>query len=231
MDSSSKQFGLAIAYLLPGFIGLAGIAPFVPAVAAWLYPLEQTQAGVGPPVYAVLAATTIGMIVSCFRWIIIDHIHLGTGSLPPIWDDSRLDDRLAAFDYLVESHYRYYLFVSNTLCAIVGAYTIHRWAGTLPLRGAGVDLVFLILCGILFVASRDALAKYYTRTARLLGRVREKDPRGHTMYNGNDHQFESTHPMASPAHPQPETPRPAESEPDSPKAGTLVKEKPNSEKR
>src|SRR3954454_19518632 len=100
MNDTNKQFGLMVAYLLPGFIGLAGLAPFFPAVAAWLQPLDAAQAGVGPPVYAVLAATTIGMIVSCFRWLTVDQIHRLTGLTPPVWDDSRLEQRLAAFDYL-----------------------------------------------------------------------------------------------------------------------------------
>ena len=70
--------------------------------------------------YAVLAATTIGMIVSCFRWLIIDHLHRWTGVIPPVWDDTRLEERLPAFDYLVESHYRYYQFVANTVVALAG---------------------------------------------------------------------------------------------------------------
>lgn len=65
MDASSKQFGTMVAYLLPGFIVLAGIAPFAPIVAAWLKPLDQAEASLGAPLYALLAALTIGMIVSC----------------------------------------------------------------------------------------------------------------------------------------------------------------------
>ncbi len=110
-----------VAYLLPGFIGLTGIAPFAPIVVAWLRPTEQTQAGLGPPVYAVLAAVTIGMIVSCFRWLLIDQIHHRTGIVPPAWDDSRLGDRLPAFDYLVGVHYQFYLFSSNTVVALAAS--------------------------------------------------------------------------------------------------------------
>src|SRR5215207_4744554 len=103
MNSSSKQFGLMVAYVLPGFIVLAGIAPFSSSVAAWLRPLNQAEASLGAPVYAVLAATTIGMILSCFRWLLIDHIHHLTGVKPPVWNDSRLEERVGAFNYLVEN--------------------------------------------------------------------------------------------------------------------------------
>jgi hypothetical protein len=204
MNTSSNQFGLMVAYLLPGFIGLAAIAPFAPIVAAWLQPLNQAGASLGAPVYAVLAATTIGLIVSCFRWLLIDHVHRWTGIIPPVWDDSRLEDRLAAFDYLVESHYRYYQFVSNTLVVLTAAYALNRWMGTSPLLGIGTDIGVLILAATLFIASRDALSKYYTRTGRLLGRAREKGSNGHAMYNGNDHQIEAAGPTTPPSESKPD---------------------------
>src|SRR5438034_2305973 len=147
MISSSKQFGLMVAYVLPGFIVLAGIAPFAPLVAAWLQPLNQAQASLGAPVYAVLAATTIGMIVSCFRWLIIDHVHHWTGVAPPVWDDSRLSERVGAFNYLVDNHYRYYQFYANILIAFVIAYLTNRAALTSPLLGVGTDVGFLVVCG------------------------------------------------------------------------------------
>src|SRR4051812_654993 len=104
---STNQFGLTVAYLLPGFVVLAGIAPFAPVVAAWLQPLNQAEASLGAPLYAVLAGITIGMIVSCLRWILIDHFHHWTGLTPPRWDDNRLPERIEAFNYIVEQHFRY----------------------------------------------------------------------------------------------------------------------------
>lgn len=173
MNTSSNQFGLVVAYLLPGFIGLAGIAPLVPLVAAWLQPATYAEASLGPPVYAILLATTVGMIASCFRWFLIDHVHRWTGVPPPQWDDSRLEGRLAAFNYLVESHYRYYQFVANSFVAVVFAYVINRVIGTSPVLGLGTDLAIVLMCAVLFAASRDALSKYYSRTAQLLARVED----------------------------------------------------------
>jgi len=186
MNMSNNQFGLIVAYLLPGFIGLAGIAPFVPLVAAWLKPGSYAEASLGPPIYAVLAAATIGMIVSCFRWLVIDQIHHWTGVKAPVWDDSRLEDRLSAFSYLVENHYRYYQFLANTLVAVLFAYSIDRWITNSSALGAGTDLGVFILCVVLFAGSRDSLAKYYERTTRLIGRVAEKG--SEAMTNGNHHE-------------------------------------------
>jgi len=217
MDSSSKQFGLMVAYLLPGFIVLAGIAPFAPLVAAWLQTLNQAQASLGAPVYAVLAATTIGMIVSCFRWLIIDHIHHWTGVNPPAWDDSRLEERIDAFNYLVDNHYRYYQFSANTLIAVITAYVANRITWTSRLFGLGTDIAFLILCMTLFAGSRDALSKYYGRTIQVVGLISEKG--SSTMTNGNHPEFGNR----SPATPRPEA-KPVKPQP--PRQQIQKKEKP-----
>lgn len=207
--SSSRQFGLFIAYVLPGFIALAGLAPVFPLVARWLHPFDS---GLGPPLYALLAATAIGLLLSCFRWLVIDHVHLLMGLERPDWNDGLLDERLSGFDYLVQGHFRYYEFAGNTLLAILFAYTLNRLAGTWPFLGIGTDLGMVVLVSVLFAASRDAMAKYYTRTGRLVGLVAEKASEGNAMYNGNDHgtgtapsqpQPKPQEPKSSPAKPQP----------------------------
>lgn len=167
-SSSTNQFGLMIAYLLPGFIGLAGIAPLAPAVGGWLSTGAHADAGVGPPIYAVLAATTLGMILSAFRWLLIDHLHHWTGLKPPRADFDRVAERLSAFTYAVEHNYRYYQFVANSLVAVVWAYVLNRWNGTAAF-GIGTDLAFVVVCATLFAASRNALSRYYARTAQLVG--------------------------------------------------------------
>jgi hypothetical protein len=170
--TSNWPFGLLVAYVLPGFVGLTGLAPLVPSVAGWLQP--TSAGGLGPPVYAVLAATAVGMILSCFRWLTVDQIHHWTGLTQPTWDNRQLPDALVAFDYLVQNHYRYYEFCGNILLALIWSYLLNRFARTVPFLGLGTDLGMLILCLVLFVASRDALAKYYTRTGRLVGEIAEK---------------------------------------------------------
>lgn len=169
MDNLNRQFGLVIAYLLPGFVALIGVAPLVPTVAAWLRP--DLTASVGAPVYALLAATAAGMIVSCFRWLLVDRLHTLTGVVAPIFDARALNEHPAAFNYLVESHYRYFQFYANTLVAVVFAYAIHRWLRTSSLLSLGTDVAIFILCAVLFAGSRDALTKYRNRSSQLVRQV------------------------------------------------------------
>lgn len=100
-DKSLSQFGLLVAYVLPGFIALVGIAPLFPIVGRWLQPVTQGDLGLGPPVYAVLGATAAGLILSCFRWLLLDNLHHLLGVQRPILDDRQLAERLGGFDYLV----------------------------------------------------------------------------------------------------------------------------------
>lgn len=186
-DQRFNHFGIVIAYVIPGFVALAGMTPLFPTVARWLRPVEQGDLGFGPPIYALLAATACGLILSCFRWLILDqHLHRWTGLRAPVWDDRYLSERLSGFSYLVENHFAFHLFAGNTLLAILMTYCLNRGFRTVAFLGWGTDLGMIILCLVLFTASRDALAKYFARTSRLIGSVAEKN-RGTVMFNGNDH--------------------------------------------
>jgi hypothetical protein len=202
MNPSTKQlgFGLLIAFTLPGFIVLAGLAPFSPMVAGWLQPLGGAETSFGAPLYAMLVAITIGMIVSCFRWLLLDEVLLRwTGVQRPVWDDDRLEERLAAFSFLVEAHYRFAQFYGNTLLAVIAAYTPNRLAGTSHLFGICTDAGVLILCTVMLAGSRDAMLKYYNRTIRVIGEISEKG--GIAMTNGNQQDGGGS---ASNARPRPE---------------------------
>ncbi len=175
--TSNWQFGLIVAYVLPGFVGLLGLAPFFPEIARWLRPVGTD--GIGAALYAVLAAAAIGLVISCFRWMILDRIHAWTGIRRPTLDDRRLNEVLEPFDYLVQNHFRYYEFCGNTLVAFVAGYILNRVFNTLPFLSIGTDAVVALVSIALFAASRDALANYFTRTSRLVGQVAEKRSEPH----------------------------------------------------
>jgi hypothetical protein len=182
---SSRQFGLIVAFLIPGFIGLAGFAPLMPLVGEWLRPVKVGDFGIGPTIYALLAAMAVGMILSCIRWLVVDHLHQWSGITAPALDFRQLENRLEALDYLSDNHYRYYQFYANTLVAILWAYTVNRLLQTSPLLGIGSDLGAVFLCVVLFLGSRDTLWKYRVRANQLIGQATEKD--GEIMTNGLDH--------------------------------------------
>ena len=164
---SDRNFGLLIAYLLPGFTALWGISYFSETVDAWLKGTPTEGPTVGGFLYVTLASIAAGTTASAIRFHVIDRIHAWTGIRHPAWDFSKLRDSVAAYDVLIEIHYKYYKFHSNSLVALIVLYlsrqsAVRDWSLGLE------DLGFLVLAVIFFATSRDNLRKYYTRVAKVL---------------------------------------------------------------
>ena len=167
-ELSSKNFGLLIAYLLPGFVALLGVSYFSATVRGLLTITEATTAPtVGGFLYLTLASVAAGLTASTVRWAVIDTLHHRTGIRPPGWDFGRLQEHVEAYIILVENHYRFFQFYANMLMSLVFTWACRRAALSPPL--GWFDLAFGLLVVILFAGSRDALAKYYTRGLCLLG--------------------------------------------------------------
>ena len=180
MEVSGKNFGLLIAFVLPGFVSLWGVSHFSPTLRAWLLASSVASgdsASVGGFLYVTLASVVAGLTASTIRWVIVDRLHEVTGIRRPAWDDSRLQECLGAFEALIDNHYRYYQFYANMLVVM-----LFLFAARLVVAGRPIADLDPLDCGILAVAciywagSRDTLRKYYSRAEVLLGtREREVD--------------------------------------------------------
>lgn len=164
---TADNFGFLIAYLLPGLITLWAAKPFVPSLNAWLGTTSD-QPSIGGFLYATVAAVGAGLLISTLRWLLIDTLHHRTGVAKPRWELRRLPETLAAFESLVQDHYRYYQSHSNGLVAVILAYA-SRLIATARLPGERLveDGAVLIVVLILYLGSRDQLRKYYERTSAL----------------------------------------------------------------
>ena len=168
-DISPFNFGLMVAYLVPGFVVLWGASAYSETIRTWLAVAPQSAPTVGDLLYATLASVACGMTVSALRWAIIDTLHHRTGIPPPAWDFSRLPERLAAYQTLVEQHYNFFQFYANTLVALTLTYFARRLSTATPANPWGWgDAAFGVVCVVLFLGSRDALRKYYRRAGELL---------------------------------------------------------------
>lgn len=168
-EMSSKGFGLVIAFLLPGFIGLWGVSYVSPVVMGWITQAHDQAPTVGGFLYVTLASLAVGQFISAVRWALIDTLHHRTGVRPPNWNFSNLQGRLAEFESLVENHYRYYQCYANALVATVLAYVLRLAAHEeSPFSNVGLLSAVVLATAALVFASRDALKKYYKRGAELL---------------------------------------------------------------
>ena len=170
--SLERNFGLVIAFLLPGFVCLAGASRFSPTIAGWMSLATTSDPTVVGFLYVLLASIGAGLVASAVRWAIIDTLHHRTGLQPPNLDFSRLQANLEAFQMAVEHNYRHFQFYANMIVASVffsvcDQLVNGRWSN-------GVLVVTAILEGVLFVTSRDCLCRYYRRTEQLLSSNKNK---------------------------------------------------------
>jgi len=177
-ELSGRNFGVLIAYLLPGFVSLWAVAMFSPAVDSWLSSTPNAQPTVGGFLYTTLGSLSGGLTVSAVRWAVVDSFHHATGLISPEWDFSKLRGRLDAFEALVENHYRYYQFYSNMLVAVVAVFLARATHLGTVCSTDRLQIVFLLLACVFLAASRDTLGKYYGRASQLLG-TRPYREKGH----------------------------------------------------
>jgi hypothetical protein len=166
---TERSFGLIIAFLVPGFVGVLALGETSGPVASWLAAAPQEPATVGGFLYATLASIGLGGTFSAFRWAALDLLHHKSGLKPPEVDFAKLQGRMEAFEGAVHNHYRYYQFYGNLLMALLlSTLGLGVWPGFLqdePLTGV---LMLVCLGSVLFAASRDALEKYYERSRSIL---------------------------------------------------------------
>lgn len=184
---SNRNFGILIAYILPGFTAIWGVSFVSTTVQSWL---TVSTSGlelptVGGFLYVTLASVALGMTVSAIRWFVIDSINEYTGLKRPAWDDSLLQANLDAFDLIVEHHYRYYQFYANSIVSILLVYAVHRLSDEMPGSFGLLELGLIALLIVFWAMSRDTLKKYYRRSSNLFT---EKDS---SMGNGSHHNTDS----------------------------------------
>ena len=160
--SVTTNFGLLIAYVLPGFTAMQGLPILSGSQMVWAAATNEVSPTLPGLLSGTVQAIAVGLTVSTLRWLIIDTLHHRTGLRPPPWDFALLEKNVAALQLLVHGHYRYYKFYANMVVALVWAF-ISRGTEQGP-RG----LVYWLLAALLLFASRDALGKYYERAGRLL---------------------------------------------------------------
>ncbi len=169
-DISDKNFGPLIAFCLPGFILLLALSYSLPDVKDWLaISASKEGASIGGFLYSTLASLSLGLLLSGLRWATVDQIlerefWIFGEALPKI-DFKELDnkDKLAAFLGVVENHYRYYQYYSNSLVAVELGGLSYLWK--FGKASAFQWTLAIILIGILFAASRDCFRKFRIRGA------------------------------------------------------------------
>lgn len=173
-DLTTANFGLLIAYLLPGFTFLWGVGVVSTTIRNWLGTVPENAPTVGGFLYLTVASVAAGLLVSTVRWLIVDTVHHATGVQRPSWNFAKLHIHREAFESIILSQYRYYQWYGGMLVASIFTYAMERTLGDWQNFSWPVDFLFLALEVILFLGSRDTLQKYYRRTEAIFACGAEK---------------------------------------------------------
>lgn len=194
-EGTFANFGLLIAYVVPGFATVWAFSYYSPMVAGWLQGTAAELPTVGGFLYVTLASIAAGLTVSTVRWMLIDTLHHATGIRQVEWDFSRLQANIDAFRVLVEIHYRYYQFYANTVIAVAFLYVAVRGNGGQFHMAVGLlDVLFVTVEVVLLAGSRDTLRKYYLRGTQLLAPAASAAPTPLLVPQAARHQLEPSKP-------------------------------------
>ena len=96
-ELTNKNFGLLIAYVLPGFLTLLGISRYSQSLASLVRYTPHGAPTVAGFLYITLGSLLAGLTISALRWATIDTFHHVTGLKTPDFEFSLLDERLEGF--------------------------------------------------------------------------------------------------------------------------------------
>jgi len=159
---SESNFGLLIAYVLPGYTALKGL-PFIGSdFSTWSITSPHGEMTIAGFLATSIEAIFAGLTVSMIRWFVIDNLHHSSGLTPPNFDFAILEKRSQAFELLIRYHYTYYKFYANMVVALFWSFAMvqPRFGWT----AAG----YWLLTALFALGSRHTLKRYYERAGRLL---------------------------------------------------------------
>jgi hypothetical protein len=169
-DVTTTSFGLIIAYLLPGLAGLYSFSFSFEPIRLLFEKFGTEKSDVGLFFLVILAAVTIGLQVSIFRWLLFEKgfwvkLKLETKQLANLANK----DKHTAFRTLIDEQYRYHQFWGGM--TLVQAPLFIEWIRTAHMRDqqfwfATAAAILLEICT--FLAGKESYERYITRAKAIL---------------------------------------------------------------
>ena len=145
-----QTFGILIAYVFPGLIGLYAVGLYLPVVQSWFESPMVTDL-----ILMIIVASGVGVFLSVVRWAIYEKM-LGKWFCET--DDHKQqhhdDNSEQSLQGIIMQLYRYYQFCANTSVAVVVCYV--AWLASGGARAGIAGVVVLVLVGVLFWSAHDS---------------------------------------------------------------------------
>jgi hypothetical protein len=171
-DVTSTFFGLTIAFVTPGLVGLFSLQYWFSSTHNLFNTFETGRANAGLFFVVAIAAMAVGIVLSAVRWLVYEVLlerpfrsWVGEGSSPADRDGLWTADRLTAFRAAIDETYRYhqaYGALSVALPALlVGwlrAHSVTNWTQV------GLWAVFGAVEVLLAAGALSARKRYFANT-------------------------------------------------------------------
>jgi hypothetical protein len=162
-DITTTSFGLIIAYLLPGSVGLYGLSFLIESLKTTADKFFSANADVGLFLTMLAAALVIGLQVNVLRWMIYEKLLFPNTKLPQLdYGKLQTEDKLKMVLYIIEENYRYHQFyggMSVIMPVIYFAFVKMYYRSVM--QSSAMLLITVLLILSLLMAVSCSLMRYY----------------------------------------------------------------------
>jgi hypothetical protein len=197
VDKIAEYFGLVIAYLLPGLVGLWGASYWSPNVRQWMTTAGTSSTSFGGFLFLMVAAIGAGVVLHTFRWLVFEKM------LPAVCRESFCErwmlnrpsyaegtSRSPAIQTqlvsLRDEHYRYYQCHGGLALGLPVVFVLWFLFGnsydTFKATAAGISTA--VFACVSFFAALDAQRRMRMKRLAILGE-RSEMSNGSENYNKN----------------------------------------------
>lgn len=164
------DFGMVIAYLLPGFLAFFGLRYVSPAINQLISLSLAKDSGIGVELSIGLFALFAGVVVSALRGSLLDLIQIRTGVKKPPFDVSKLKDPsvLKAYEASISNTYRFAQFYGNAFISLSFLAAMRAWGTWTVGASKPVSVIIVLSLIVLFVAHRQQLRQTYRTIGAIL---------------------------------------------------------------
>ena len=175
-EKLSQYFGLIIAFLVPGMVGLFALSYFEPSLREWFGFAAASETTVGGFLFVLLGSIGMGVFVSGLRWCLCDRCFKMFPAAPNFQHERRHEEQKdRAYQDARAQHYMFFLFYANTLTIL--PFLFASWFVQTQPRPQWIDVgirfaLLVVTCFVLYLSACDALQKFDQKAERLLGLVK-----------------------------------------------------------
>lgn len=161
MDKFNLNFGLVIAFIVPGFLGLYAASEYSDVIQKLLGGSDYIPT-IGAVVPLLLLAIASGILLNALAWALIRPIIELTGVKRPEIRYGKMKKEA------IESSYRYYQSYVHLFLVllIIGIQSLVSY----NLPSLPYIALFISVLAVLFIAARDSLSRSYQRMSDILNK-------------------------------------------------------------